>query len=124
MAIEGIGYQKDHESREAKIASMKTVRCRPELGAFHQVSCKHLPAYLDEFDFRFNNREKPYIFRDAMRELLTAENIEYKETSRINPMLLPCSSPLSEGLQAPLLTNTCLGLSPRQFVSVPLCVLV
>ena len=34
---------------------------------------------VDEFEFRFNNRDNPYIFRDAMRELLTAENIEYKE---------------------------------------------
>lgn len=47
----------------------------------------------------------------------------YREASCINPMLLPCSLPLSEGLQARLLTNTCLGLSSRQFVSVPLCVL-
>ena len=52
---------------------------RSIVGSFHQVSCKHLSAYLDEFEFRFNNRDNPYIFRDAMRELLTAENIEYKE---------------------------------------------
>ena len=52
---------------------------RSVVGAFHQVSCKHLPAYLDEFEFRFNNRDNPYIFRDAMRGMLTAENIEYKE---------------------------------------------
>ncbi len=44
-----------------------------------RLSYKHLPAYLDEFEFRFNNRENQYIFRDVMRELLTAENIEYKE---------------------------------------------
>ncbi len=49
------------------------------VGSFHQVSCKHLSAYVDEFEFRFNNRDNPYIFRDAMREMLTAENIEYKE---------------------------------------------
>ncbi len=55
------------------------VKQRPVVGAFHQVSCKHLPAYLDEFEFRFNYRENPYIFRDAMKELLTAENVEYKE---------------------------------------------
>ncbi len=38
-----------------------------------------LPAYLDEFEFRFNNRDNPYIFRDAMRQLLGSENVEYKE---------------------------------------------
>jgi transposase-like protein len=52
---------------------------RSVVGAFHQVSCKHLPAYLDEFEFRFNNRENPYIFRDALKALLASENIEYKE---------------------------------------------
>ena len=52
---------------------------RSIVGSFHQVSCKHLPAYLDEFEFRFNNRDNPYIFRDAIKELLTAGNVEYKE---------------------------------------------
>jgi len=41
---------------------------------------EHLDAYLDEFEFRFNNRNNPYIFRDAMREVVeTADNVEYKE---------------------------------------------
>lgn len=52
---------------------------RSIVGSFHQVSWKHLPAYLDEFEFRFNNWVNPYIFRDAMKELLTAGNVEYKE---------------------------------------------
>ena len=29
---------------------------RSIVGAYHQVSVKHLPAYLDEFEFRFDNR--------------------------------------------------------------------
>ncbi len=45
----------------------------------HQVSWKHLSAYLDEFEFRFNNRDNPYIFRDAMKLMLASENVEYKE---------------------------------------------
>lgn len=49
------------------------------IGAYHKVSKKHLDLYLDEFEFRFNNRENPYIFRDAMKELLTADNIRYAE---------------------------------------------
>ncbi|HVZ94553.1 MAG TPA: IS1595 family transposase [Phycisphaerales bacterium] len=51
---------------------------RSIVGAFHQISVKHLPAYLDEFEFRYNNRENPYIFRTAVLEVLKAENIEYK----------------------------------------------
>ena len=52
---------------------------RSVIGSYHQVSCKHLPAYLDEFEFRFNNRDNPYIFRDAMKQLLRSGNVEYKE---------------------------------------------
>ncbi|MCH9058062.1 MAG: transposase [Planctomycetes bacterium] len=52
---------------------------RSLIGAFHKVSAKHLDLYLDEFEYRFNNRDNPFIFRDAMKELLTAEKVEYKE---------------------------------------------
>lgn len=52
---------------------------RSIIGAFHQVSVKHLPAYLDEFEFRYNNRENPYIFRDAMIEVISAKNLEYRD---------------------------------------------
>lgn len=30
------------------------------VGTYHQLSAKHLPAYLDEVVFRFNNRENPW----------------------------------------------------------------
>ena len=48
-------------------------------GSFHKVSRKHLDRYLDEFEFRFNNRNNPFIFRDALRELLTVGPLEYRE---------------------------------------------
>jgi hypothetical protein len=35
-----------------------------------KVSAKHLPAYLDEMTFRFNNRDNPYPFRDTMLNCL------------------------------------------------------
>ncbi len=47
------------------------------VGAYHKVSKKHLDIYLDEFEFRFNNRDNPYIFRDAMKELMTADTLTY-----------------------------------------------
>jgi transposase-like protein len=48
------------------------------VGAFHHVSPKHLDRYLDEFEFRANNRGNPHIFRDAVRELVLSGNLEYK----------------------------------------------
>lgn len=50
---------------------------RSIVGSYHQVSAKHLDAYLDELEFRFNNRENPYMFRDALCKLLVAENLPY-----------------------------------------------
>ena len=50
---------------------------RSIIGSYHQVSAKHLNAYLDELEFRFNNRENPYMFRDALCKLLVAANLPY-----------------------------------------------
>lgn len=52
---------------------------RSIIGSFHRISMKHLDRYIDEFEFRFNNRNNPHIFRDAMRELVTCGNLEYKK---------------------------------------------
>lgn len=51
---------------------------RSVIGSYHQVSTKHLDRYLDEFEFRFNNRENPYLFRDTLMPLLQTSNLEYK----------------------------------------------
>jgi transposase-like protein len=48
-------------------------------GSYHQLSAKHLPAYLDEMSFRFNNRDNPYLFRDTVKRLLDAETLRYAE---------------------------------------------
>jgi transposase-like protein len=52
------------------------------VGTWHRVSAKHLPAYLDEMTWRFNNRNNPYLFRDTMLKLIASENIEYKELTK------------------------------------------
>ena len=49
------------------------------IGAYHQVSVKHLPAYLDEFEWRFNNRDNPHLFRDTMLKLIGSSNLEFKK---------------------------------------------
>ena len=52
---------------------------RSIVGSYHKVSTKHLDAYLDELEWRFNNRENPYLFRDTLLKLIKSENMEYKE---------------------------------------------
>jgi transposase-like protein len=48
------------------------------LGTWHKVSAKHLPAYLDEMCFRFNNRKNRFLFRDTLTKLILSPNLEYK----------------------------------------------
>lgn len=50
---------------------------RSVMGAYHHLSTKHLPAYLGELEFRFNNRENPYLFRDTMKRLVVSGNLPY-----------------------------------------------
>jgi transposase-like protein len=52
---------------------------RAVMGSYHKLSVKHLPAYLDEFAFRFNNRENPYLFRDTILKLVEGDSLPYKE---------------------------------------------
>lgn len=50
---------------------------RSVVGSFHQISEKHLDRYLDEFEFRFNNRKNAYLFRDTLTRLVTAKPLQY-----------------------------------------------
>jgi transposase-like protein len=50
---------------------------RSIVGSFHQISEKHVDRYLDEFEFRFNNRRNPYQFRDVLLRLMDAKAMPY-----------------------------------------------
>jgi transposase-like protein len=50
---------------------------RSIVGSYHQLSTKHLQAYADEFAFRFNNRENPFLFRDTLLRLISATALPY-----------------------------------------------
>lgn len=50
---------------------------RSVVGSYHKVSHKHLDAYLDELEWRFNNRDNPYLFRDTLLKLIKSENLPY-----------------------------------------------
>jgi transposase-like protein len=52
---------------------------RSIVGSYHQISAKHLEAYANEFEWRFNGRENPYLFRDTMIRLLNTPKMEFKE---------------------------------------------
>ena len=52
---------------------------RSVAGSYHKISDKHIDRYLDELEWRFNNRENPYLFRDTLTKLLGSSNLEYKE---------------------------------------------
>lgn len=52
---------------------------RSIVGSYHQISAKHLESYLDELEWRFNNRDNPYLFRDTLKKLIDADNLEYQE---------------------------------------------
>ena len=45
----------------------------------HQSSARHLPVYLDEMEWRFNNGMNPFMFRDAMVALIISTNLPYAE---------------------------------------------
>jgi transposase-like protein len=52
---------------------------RSVIGTYHQMSAKHLPAYLDEIAFRFNNRDNEYLFRDTLLVMIHGETLPYAE---------------------------------------------
>ena len=49
------------------------------VGSYHQISAKHLQSYIDEFEWRFNGRDNPELFRDTMVRLLNTPKMEFKE---------------------------------------------
>ena len=64
------------------IESVWSLLKRSIIGAYHQVSMKHLDAYLDELEHRFNNRKNEYIFRDTLTKLVQADKLTYKDLTK------------------------------------------
>lgn len=52
---------------------------RSLMGAFHKMSKKHMDRYLEELEWRFNNRDNPHIFRDTLYRILTTEHMTYRD---------------------------------------------
>lgn len=52
---------------------------RSVVGSYHKISTKHLDAYLDELEWRYNNRDNQFLFRDTLLKLIEAKNLEYQK---------------------------------------------
>ena len=52
---------------------------RSLMGAFHKMSEKHMDRYLEELEWRFNNRKNPYIFRDTLKRTVRTGNLTYRD---------------------------------------------
>jgi transposase-like protein len=61
------------------VESVWSLLKRSVVGTYHRISIKHLDAYLDELEHRFNNRKNKYLFRDTLLKLVTAEKLPYQE---------------------------------------------
>lgn len=61
------------------IESVWSLFKRSVVGTHHHMSVKHLPAYLDEIAFKYNNRDNEHIFRETLRVLVTADPLTYAE---------------------------------------------
>jgi transposase-like protein len=52
------------------------------MGTWHRISVKHLPAYLNEVAFRFNNRRNPRLFQDTLKRLLSSNALTFVELTK------------------------------------------
>jgi len=48
-------------------------------GSWHHVSAKHLAAYLEEMEFRFNRRKRSDLFLDTLRHMVTAPVLTFEK---------------------------------------------
>jgi transposase-like protein len=61
------------------IESVWSLFKRSIVGSYHHLSIKHLHAYLNEMEWRYNNRENPYLFRDTIMKLVEGDTLPYRE---------------------------------------------
>lgn len=61
------------------VESVWSLLKRSIMGSYHQLSVKHLDAYLDELEWRQNNRANRFLFRDTLTKLIKSGNLSYEE---------------------------------------------
>ena len=55
---------------------------RSIVGTFHKMSVKHTDRYFEEMEWRFNNRDNPYIFRDALKRIVNTGTLTLKDLTK------------------------------------------
>lgn len=77
----GIGRGNYRPHKTAVIAAVKRGGPfkRSIVGAYHQISVKHMEKYLDEQAWRFDNRSNPYLFRDTLLKLIEAKAMPFSQ---------------------------------------------
>ena len=71
------GVYVDGESHTNTVESAFSLLKRGIVGTWHNISAKHLPAYLDEMTFRFNRRKRSDLFIDTLRYMVTADPLTF-----------------------------------------------
>lgn len=60
------------------IESVWSLFKRSLIGSYHHMSVKHMQSYLEEIEWRFNNRHNDHLFRDTLRALVKSEVLTYR----------------------------------------------
>lgn len=67
------------EAHTNTIENVWSLLKRSVVGTYHKISAKHLDAYLDELEWRYNNRKNPWLFRDTLCKLISSERVQFQE---------------------------------------------
>lgn len=90
-AMESVGLTERHKTIKHKakvyvdgdiytntIESAFSLLKRGIIGSWHRISAKHLEAYLEEMQFRFNRRGRSDLFVDTLRHMVTADPLTFE----------------------------------------------
>jgi len=55
---------------------------RSIVGTFYKMSVKHMDRYLEELEWRFNNRDNPHFIQDALKRIVNIRKHQEIHLSR------------------------------------------
>ena len=65
--------------RTNRIEGVWSLFNRSIIGAFPKMSVKHMERYLEELEWRFNNRANPHIFMDTLKRIVRTDPMTYRD---------------------------------------------